>query len=93
MTAIGRIAPSTVAVILILGFMALGVLTALSAAAPVGIAFVEVIIIGTVACIVVAELQPAFAQHRAARATERLAVREFRLALDELPETQHPLGL
>jgi hypothetical protein len=74
MIAVGPVARATVAVTAVLGFIALGVLAALSAAAPAGIAFEEVVIATTVTCIAVAELRPALAQRRAARACARLAI-------------------
>jgi hypothetical protein len=93
MIAAGPVARATVAVATILGFIALGVLAALSAAAPAGIAFVEVVIATTVTWIAVAELRPALAQRCTARAGARLAISDLRRALDALPETEHPLGL
>jgi hypothetical protein len=70
-------------------------LTATVSAPPFAMAFVDLVCVATVAVIAVAELRPALAALRATggAVSNRAAIRRLRRALDELPETRHPLGL
>jgi hypothetical protein len=85
----------TVAAAFLLGFLAIGVLAARTHTAVAALVFVEAIALGMVAILVGCELRPALAELRLARAggAHQLAIVELRRALDELPETPHPLGL
>jgi hypothetical protein len=85
----------TVAAGFVLAFLAIGLLAALAPTRLGAILVVEALAAGATGIVVACELRPALARLRSDRAggAGRLAVRELRRALDELPETPHPLGL
>jgi quinol-cytochrome oxidoreductase complex cytochrome b subunit len=95
MTGFGHAVRLTVAAGFVLGFIVLGLIAALAPAAPLATVFVGSICATVAAIVVACELRPGLAQLGSARArgAEELSIRDLRRALDELPETPHPLGL